>query len=205
MTIQDMMDSRDLTRAELARLSQIPESTLRDIVNGDAMLERCQAGTVYRLAQALDMTVEALLELAEPLTNAEPEPSGRRLFYECGDRLHDQFYGDQRCVLLELYQSVGAARFIRYMLADRFFEFYYEDENYPMAMFVLGLLDYLCDKLGIERIARYEPFRDESLLLPLFPLDKDGWMIDAPDLFERPIPQLLRYHVYETEETLKRF
>ena len=62
MFLNNLMNSRNLTRAELSASSNIPESTLRDILNGKAQLDRCEAVTLYNLAYALDVSVEDLLE-----------------------------------------------------------------------------------------------------------------------------------------------
>ena len=50
MFLNNLMNSRNLTRAELSASSNIPESTLRDILNGKAQLDRCEAVTLYNLA-----------------------------------------------------------------------------------------------------------------------------------------------------------
>ena len=57
MFLNNLMNSRNLTRAELSASSNIPESTLRDILNGKAQLDRCEAVTLYNLAYALDVSV----------------------------------------------------------------------------------------------------------------------------------------------------
>ena len=62
MFLNNLMNARNLTRAELSASSHIPESTLRDILNGKAQLDRCAAVTLYNLAYALDVSAEDILE-----------------------------------------------------------------------------------------------------------------------------------------------
>ena len=50
-----------MTRSDLSQASGIPESTLRDILNGKAQLDHCEAGTLVQLAFALDTTVEEIV------------------------------------------------------------------------------------------------------------------------------------------------
>ena len=57
MDLNDLMVKRHMTRAELCRMSGVPDSTLRGIVSGGVQLERCQAGTLYRLAKAVNTTM----------------------------------------------------------------------------------------------------------------------------------------------------
>ena len=41
--------------------SSVPDSTLRDILSGKAQIDRCEAATIYGIADALDTTVEDVL------------------------------------------------------------------------------------------------------------------------------------------------
>ena len=62
MYLNDLMAKRHMTREELYRLSGVPDSTLRGILSGGAQLENCKAGTLYGIAKALHIPMEALLE-----------------------------------------------------------------------------------------------------------------------------------------------
>ena len=61
MYLNTLMEKKMISRAELSRRSCVPESTLRDILNGKAQLDHCEALTVSCIAGALDTTVEDLL------------------------------------------------------------------------------------------------------------------------------------------------
>ena len=62
MYLNELMNACHMSRAELSARSNIPESTLRDILNGKAQLDRCEAATLYNIAYALDVSVEDILE-----------------------------------------------------------------------------------------------------------------------------------------------
>ena len=62
MYLNELMNDCHMSRAELSARSNIPESTLRDILNGKAQLDRCEAATLYNIAYALDVSVEDILE-----------------------------------------------------------------------------------------------------------------------------------------------
>ncbi len=62
MIINDLLEKRGLTKYRLAMLAEIPHATLNDICSGKAKLEKCSAETVYKLAKALNVSMEILTE-----------------------------------------------------------------------------------------------------------------------------------------------
>ena len=69
MYLIELMNARHMSRTDLSDLSGVPESTLRDILTGKAQLDRCEAATLYSIAEALS--------LRKP-TRLIPSPSMRR-------------------------------------------------------------------------------------------------------------------------------
>lgn len=62
-TIQEAMDAKGMTRYRLSKVSGIPWSTLSDICTGKTDLMKCTAETVVKLADALEMPIEEVLDL----------------------------------------------------------------------------------------------------------------------------------------------
>lgn len=62
MIIDDLLNSRNMTKYKLALQAEIPHTTLNDICNGKTRLEKCSAETIYKLAKALHVTMELLTE-----------------------------------------------------------------------------------------------------------------------------------------------
>ena len=57
MYLIELMNARHMSRTDLSDLSGVPESTLRDILTGKAQLDRCEAATLYSIAEALDVSI----------------------------------------------------------------------------------------------------------------------------------------------------
>ncbi len=76
-TLTDVMDAKGITRYSLSKDNGIAWSTLSDVCNGRIPLGGCGADMVHRLAHALDMSVEEILNL-EPdvLIPSDAEPDG---------------------------------------------------------------------------------------------------------------------------------
>lgn len=62
MIIDDLLAKRNITKYRLALQAGVPHATLNDICSGKTKLEKCSAETVYKLAKALNVSMELLTE-----------------------------------------------------------------------------------------------------------------------------------------------
>lgn len=62
MIIDSLLERKHMTKYRLAVEAGIPHATLNDICNGKTKLEKCSAETVYKIAKALNVTMEMLTE-----------------------------------------------------------------------------------------------------------------------------------------------
>ena len=114
MIIDDLLALRHMTRYRLAVQAGIPHSTLNDICSGRTKLERCSAETVYKLAKALDVSMEVLTEHGMLQTKRErayeyglPEYLQHDLdAYKEGLKNHSSLLD---CLWGELYGSINLA------------------------------------------------------------------------------------------------
>ena len=103
-----------MTKYRLAVLAGIPHATLSDICSGKTRIEKCSAETVYKLAQALDVTMELLTEGGLLQTEREqayeyglPEYLQHDLdAYKEGVKSHSSLLD---CLWGELYGSINMA------------------------------------------------------------------------------------------------
>lgn len=205
MFLNNLMNSRNLTRAELSANSNIPESTLRDILNGKAQLDRCEAATLYNIAYALDVSVEDILEgywdaleRDAPARIAVHDDSSLMNFYVLADSM------------LGRLRATGDLAFIDGIDQNGWIERLYQSRQYRCALFLLGMVDYLCRKNGIRQVARYDEYRKARLDGPVYALrtlnvnDDDGAFQRARTEAENSaIPELGRYGIYMTEEDIR--
>ncbi len=87
MTLQTYLDSKNMTKYHLSKISGVPKTTILDICAGRSSLERCSARTVRQLAKALDCSMEDIMAMAEeqPETETpETEESEDDSYLECG-------------------------------------------------------------------------------------------------------------------------
>ena len=62
MIIENLLNKQNMTKYRLAVTAGIPHATLNDICSGKTKLEKCSAETVYKLAKALNVSMELLTE-----------------------------------------------------------------------------------------------------------------------------------------------
>ena len=56
------MKQRNITKYQLAKISKVPYATLADILSEKTKITKCSAETLYKLAQALNISMESLIE-----------------------------------------------------------------------------------------------------------------------------------------------
>ena len=62
MNINEIIVQTGMTKYRLQKLSGVPHATLNDLCSGKTRIEKCSAETLYRLAKALGVSMETLLE-----------------------------------------------------------------------------------------------------------------------------------------------
>lgn len=77
MIIEDLLKKRNMTKYRLAVAAGVPHATLSDICSGKTKLEKCSAETVYKIANALGVSMEMLTESGIRETKRERS-------FECG-------------------------------------------------------------------------------------------------------------------------
>ena len=64
MLISERLEKIKMTKYRLSKESGVPQATINDICSGKADLEKCAAGTLYRVAKVLGVSIESILESA---------------------------------------------------------------------------------------------------------------------------------------------
>ena len=205
MYLNELMNACHMSRADLSARSNIPESTLRDILNGKAQLDRCEAATLYNIAYALDVSVEDILE--GYWDALERDAPSRTSVHDENSLMNFYMLADS---MLGRLRATGDLAFIDGIDQNGWIERLYQSGQYRCALFLLGMVDYLCRKNGVRQVARYDEYRKARLDRPVYALrtlnvnDDDGAFQRARTEAENnAIPELGRYGIYMTEEDIR--
>ena len=85
MTLQLLLNQKNITKYHLSKISGVPKTTIIDICSGQSSIDRCSAKTVLQIAKALGCTMEDIMMLEEPKKyNAETGLPEDKSYLECG-------------------------------------------------------------------------------------------------------------------------
>ena len=62
MIVNDLLKKENMSRYRLSKESGVAMTTITDICSGKADLDKCAAGTLYKIAKVLGVTVDSILE-----------------------------------------------------------------------------------------------------------------------------------------------
>ena len=62
MIVNDLLEKENMSRYRLSKESGVAMTTIADICSGKADLDKCAAGTLYKIAKVLGVTVDSILE-----------------------------------------------------------------------------------------------------------------------------------------------
>ena len=85
MTLQALLDSKNITKYHLSKVSGVPKTTIIDICSGKSSIEKCSAKTVWQIAKALQCSMEdiMMLDSQDSYDNESGLPSDKT-YLECG-------------------------------------------------------------------------------------------------------------------------
>ena len=61
MSINEILEQKNITKYRLWKESGVPQATISDICTGKTRIEKCSAETIYRIAKVLDVSMESLI------------------------------------------------------------------------------------------------------------------------------------------------
>ena len=174
-----------MTKYKLSKLSGVPQTTINDICTGKVDLEKCSAGTLYRIAKVLGVSIEEILESAV---------SEHRASFET--------FKSNVC---HYVKNMGDVDFMIHVLESDEIRTLYERKWYPEALYLLAMLDYLSRENNIPLCTKYDDIRTRRLAKPVYPI---GVLITSEVLkSETPlreaeqeaIPEFRRFNIIESD------
>ena len=184
MTIQDALKKKDMSIYLLSKISGVPYATVNDIVNGKSQLDKCSAGTVYRLARALGVSMEDLLT---PYFLERPS------------------FENFKSAICHRVKEMGDIDFLIDVLESREIRTYYEMKWYPECLYLLAMLDYISRENDIPLCNEYDDLRQCKLEKTIYPSSiiavsvvfKDSKPME--EAYENAIPEFKRFNIVENE------
>lgn len=190
MSIQEILSRRGMTKYMLAKASGVPYTTINDICSGKTKIEKCSAGTLYKLAKPLGVSMEGLVE--------DGMKGGTEMEYRS---TFDVFKSN----VCHQVKDMGDLDFIIHTLQSDEIRKYFDKKWYPESLYLLAMVDYLSRENGLPISLEYNDIRAHKLAEPLFPLSvvmadaiaKDGkWKAES---LRDAIPEFIHFNIVESE------
>ncbi len=185
MLISELLKARNITKYRLSKDSGVPQATINDICSGKADLEKCSAGTLYKIAKVLGVSIEDILESA-----IEDIRSSFDVFKS--NTCHH-------------VKDMGDLDFIIVVLESDEVRKLYNKKWYPEALYLLAMIDYLSRVNDLPICTNYNDIRMRKLEKPIFPtgvlLNSEVLKSDEPlRIAEREaIPEFRRFNIIESD------
>ncbi len=185
MILKTLMEQKNMSMYKLAKISNVPYATINDIYNKKAQLEKCAAETIYKIAKALDVSMEMLLE---------PYMEQRSTF--------DVFKSN----VCHRVKELGDWDFIIEVLEKDNIRMYYNRTWYTECFYLLAMLDYLSRLNEVPLCSQYDDLRKYRLQEPVYPSsvlmaaavseNSDDIKMKAQ---QNSIPEFMRFNIVESE------
>jgi len=148
MNINQLLKRKNLTKYKLSKISGVPFTIISEITTGKSKLKNCTAGTVFKLAKALDMTVEDLL---------------------ADNMLCRQSFEIYKSNICHLVKNIGDIDFIIATLETDEIRNLYRKQQYPESLYLLAMVDYLSRENNLPVCKEYNDIRMTKLKEPIYP------------------------------------
>ena len=188
MIVNDLLEKENMSRYRLSKESGVAMTTITDICSGKADLDKCAAGTLYRIAKALGVTVDFILE------NNDVKKADYRCSFET--------FKSNIC---HHVKDMGDVNFIIETLETDEVRMLYERRWYREALYLLAMIDYLSRINNLPLCTNYNDIRSQKLEKPYFPAGvvlsytATGDVSIKEKALANAIPEFIRFNIVESE------
>ena len=188
MIVNDLLEKENMSRYRLSKESGVAMTTITDICSGKAELDKCAAGTLYKIAKALGVTVDYILE----------NSSEKNVDYRCSF----ETFKSNTC---HHVKDMGDIDFIIETLEADEIRKLYERNWHREALYLLAMIDYLSRMNGLPICTNYNDIRSLKLEKPSFPAGVVALYAATGDesikekALANAIPEFIRFNIVESE------
>lgn len=191
MIIDALLREAKMSQYKLSKMSGVAQATISDICNKKTSMEKCSAGTLYKIAKVLNVTVDALLEADEKEKNQNTE--------------YRSSFETFKSNICHYVKDVGDIDFIIDILERDTIRNLYEKMWYPEALYLLGMIDYLSKINNLPMCTNYNDIRKHRLSQVIYPssvliqaavMHSEKVKIEAR---KKAIPEFMRFNIVESE------
>lgn len=184
-----LLEQKNISLYRLERISGIPHATLSDIYNEKVDIKNVSVQVFNKLAKALKMKMDKLYAI---------------LTYE--DMLNVSFNKEFDLFKSNICQELkrlGDKKFLEKYIHTNVIQNHIENCNIPKALYLVSLIDYLCEKHKLPQIKDFDNVRQYSIKNvvvseSLYRL-MESKQTTISEIYKESIPLFLNHHIIESE------
>ncbi|MCC8163792.1 MAG: helix-turn-helix transcriptional regulator [Lachnospiraceae bacterium] len=190
MYLNELLAERKMSKYRLAKESGVPQTTIVDICSHKARIEKCSAETIYRIAKALNVSMESLVESEINVNKIQPKRPDFDLF---------------KSNVCHLVKDKGDIDFIIDILSSDEIRTLYERRWYAESFYLLAMVDYLSRENDVPVCTNYNDIRSQRLKETIYPagavLSDMAMGTDKcrRECMKNAIPEFLHFNIVESE------
>lgn len=188
MIVNDLLEKANMSRYRLSKESGVAMTTIMDICSGKAELDKCAAGTLYKIARVFGVTVDSILE----------NNDAKEVDYRCSF----ETFKSNTC---HHVKDLGDIDFIIETLETDEIRKLYNRSWYREALYLLAMIDYLSRMNRLPLCMNYNDIRSQKLEKPYFPASimvsyaATGDESIKENALANAIPEFMRFNIVESE------
>lgn len=182
MTFNDFLKERKISIYQLSLKTEVPYSTLMDLVKCKTLMSNLGLEKAIKIANALNIKPEDLLA------------------FDVDCPYHE--FSFFRSSLLHDLKRIGDKELINKIIREREIDFWYKHGSEERAYYLLALIDYLSKENGLPIYGkRYNKIRKEKLSKPFFPATRlvkyESLKEAEDDLHIRVLEEFAKFNIIE--------
>ena len=191
MIIDKLLEDARMSRYKLSKESGVPQATISDLCSGKTSITKCSAGTLYKIAKVLHVTVDSILE-ADECENAQDEE-------------YRSSFETFKSNICHYVKDMGDMEFIIHVLETDQIRELYKKKWYLESLYLLGMIDYLSKENALPVCTNYNDIRKQKLAQPVYPSSVlvQAAVMQNEDIKEearkKAIPEFMRFNIVESE------
>ena len=184
MNLNELLGQKNMTKYKLSKTSSVPFATISDISTGKTNIKNCSAETLYKIAQALGVSMEELV--ADSME-------------------YRQSFETFKSNVCHMVKDMGDMDFIIDTLETDKIRKLYQKRWYPESLYMLAMVDYLSRENDLPLCNEYSDIRSARLREPIYPSSVIAMSVvadsDQPkkDSYANAIPEFRRFNIVEGE------
>lgn len=173
----DLLKEKKISLYKLAQMTDLPYSTLHDLMNNKKKIEDCSVKILKSISDALSITMDETYNYCRTYNYLDYEIFVSNLQHELKSR--------------------GDKQFLRMMIEEDVIDQYWRQSKRIEAIYMLCMLDYVSERNGVAPYNKYDELRNYSLEEEIYPIAvKKNWLTKE-ECKKKAIPVFKKHNIME--------